>query len=80
MMEAGSLKTYPVRMVKVVCSSLQASTKPMLVIAITETSATIFGPIISHYCQKPMRIFTKLEITNSGVTVLVSIVSWWQSH
>ena len=36
-----------------------------------------YFPLLSEAYEN---IFTKIEMTNSGVTVLVSIVSWWQSH
>ena len=55
MIEAGSLKTYPVRMVKVVSSSLHPITKLILVISTKETSATIFRQIICS-CQKAIRM------------------------
>ena len=84
MMEAGSLKTWPVRMVKVVSSSLQPITKLVLVITTTENSVTILVSILCR-CQWGMRmessfLLVPVEITNSGVTILASIIFWWHPH
>ena len=66
-MEAGSLKTWPVRMVKVVSSSLQPITKLMPMINTTKTSIVVF---MSTICRNMSVADVNVE---AGLLLLILI-------
>ena len=86
-MEAGSLKTYPVRIVKVVCSSLHPITKLRIELNKIKTNVTIFRRIFSKAVSVPIAVLDYLASTHQFIVGLYvahqqpqpTIISLWQS-
>ena len=70
-MEAGSLKTYPVRMVKVVCSSLHPITKLRIELNKIKTNVTIFRRIFSKAVSVPIAVLDYLASTHQFMLVFM---------